>query len=231
VRKTNYFLVEKITFKYLAQIKMVNFMHAASVVSFAAAGYMVKTQLDTADYQGSGYTLFAAMGVVVDLNIWLPLLIAIPLFLLGQVLDSAKTSSVVVAPTKASAPIEEVDAIEEFEDEDEEVKEAVVVSTKKKAAPKKKASAKKKAAPKKRKARSKTPVKKKATPKKKAITKKVPAKKVSAKKAPAKKTAAPKTTAARSKTPVRKSSVRQSGRSRKTPKSYDPSVSTDTTFF
>ena len=72
-------------------------MHGASLVAFSASGWMVYQQLENknnlaegASYESNGMELFEVFGITVDLNIWLPILIAIPLFLLGQVLASAK---------------------------------------------------------------------------------------------------------------------------------------------
>jgi hypothetical protein len=69
-----------------------NFMHVGSIVALAAAVYTIKEQLDTDNYESSGFVLFNAAGVQVDLKIWLFITIAIPLYLLGQVIAVGKDS-------------------------------------------------------------------------------------------------------------------------------------------
>ena len=94
-------------------MQKLNFMHAGSAVALSAAVYMIREQLDTENYESSGFVLFNAAGVQVDLKLWLPILIAIPLFLLGQVIASSKTA---VAQAK--------DTKEEEEEEEEEEEDA-----------------------------------------------------------------------------------------------------------
>jgi hypothetical protein len=68
-----------------------NVMLVGSTVALAAAVYMIKEQLNTDNYESSGFVLFNAAGVQVDLKIWLPITIAIPLYLLGQFIAGSKS--------------------------------------------------------------------------------------------------------------------------------------------
>ena len=222
----------------MSVLKKINFMHLGSACAFAGAAYMAKQQLDAADaYETAGFVLFEVAGVKVDLKIWLPLLIALPLLLLGQVL----------ATVRNAMPLASTTAIQESTPKKAA---SVTKSATKKPAAKKSATKKSPAA---RKSRSKTPVKKasakkvakkssakKVAPKKSPVVKKsrakTPVKKSSAKKtAPkkspvAKKSAAKKKSASRSKTPP-KASVRSSRRNRKAPAQYDPDQGNKATFF
>ena len=212
----------------------INFMHGASLVAFSASGWMVYQQLENknnlaegASYESNGMELFEVFGITVDLNIWLPILIAIPLFLLGQVLASAKhaASAAVVEESSSEEEVQEEESEEEVQEEEEE---EVVVAPKKKSTKKKKSRAKtpvKKASVKKaaKKSAKKSATKKKAAPKKKAAKKKAAPK--------AKKKAATKKKSVAKPVVKSRSSRARSRRSKRAPAAYDPSVDTSTTFF
>ena len=138
-------------------------MHVGSAVALACTVYMIKEQLDTENYESSGFVLFKAAGVQVDLKLWLPLLIAIPLYLLGQVIASSKS-----AVAQAKDTTEEEQEEEEEEEEEEEVPAPTVKKSSAKQARSKSPAAK---ATKKKSARSKSPAKKKSTAKKNALEK------------------------------------------------------------
>ena len=187
----------------------INFMHVAGAFSLVGTALMVKNQLDDENYESAGYVLFEIAGVQIDLKIWLPLLVAIPLFLLGQVFATAKKTTEAAAPVPYEIEeIEEMEEIEEeievsSEDDDDEADliariEARTVSGRKAASasankglPQKSPVANNKASGKK--SRAKTPVKKASV--KKSAPKKSPAKKSSVKKSKSK-----------SKSPARKAS-------------------------
>ena len=180
----------------------INFMHVGGAFALVGTALMVKNQLDDENYESAGYVLFEIAGVQIDLKIWLPLLIAIPLFLLGQVLATAKkTTEASPSPPAATYEIEEIEEelevseeeeMDESEDDDEADLiariEARTVSGRKAAT----ASAKKEIPKKspvvkgsgKKSRRAKTPVKKSSV--KKSAPKKLPAKKSSVKKSKSK---------------------------------------------
>ena len=81
----------------------INFMHVGGAFALVGTALMVKNQLDDENYESAGNVLFEIAGVQIDLKIWLPLLTAIPLFLLGQVLATAKKTTE-AAPARKAAP-------------------------------------------------------------------------------------------------------------------------------
>ena len=112
----------------------INFMHVGGAFALVGTALMVKNQLDDENYESAGYVLFEIAGVQIDLKIWLPLLIAIPLFLLGQVLATAKkTTEASPSPPAATYEIEEIEeelevSEEEEMDESEEDDEADLIA-------------------------------------------------------------------------------------------------------
>ena len=152
-------------------------MYGAGFAALAGAVISAATQAD--GYEPKGMVLANVGGITIDMNVWLPLLIALPLIFLGYTAATAKSgpnSAPRDADAKAASP-------------------AKKATPKKKAAPKKKATPKKKSTPKKKaRSRSKTP---------KRSASKTP--KSSASKTP-KKSASKRAT---SKTPVRSKSTRR----------------------
>jgi ankyrin repeat protein len=67
-----------------------NIMNIGGAFALLGMALMVKDQLDDENYQPAGYILVDIADVQVDFKIWLPLLIASSLILLGQVLATAK---------------------------------------------------------------------------------------------------------------------------------------------
>jgi outer membrane biosynthesis protein TonB len=141
------------------------YLNVMNAAGFAVlAGAIVAASRQGEGYSPQGIVMFDdLLGAVVDMNVWLPLLIALPLIFLGHTAATAKSAPAAPAaslaekgaPAKKKAVPEKKKAAAPKRSRSKTPKKAV--SAKKKSTPKKSAS-KKTPAKKKKRATSKTPV-------------------------------------------------------------------------